>query len=182
MIRDEIVNGYFYWLLSKVCETSLEQTKYYDLFCALNSIDFCWDIPLDANRAIDGEELRAQYAFETDRSERIVELYIDWPCSVLEMMVALAIRCETHIMGYTSDHDRTPEWFWAMINNLGLQDMVDDNFDERVIVDVIDRMMHHDYRPNGEGGLFILQNPPKDMRQVEIWYQLNWYLNEILDE
>lgn len=74
--------------------------------------------------------------------------------------------------------DRTPLWFWGMIGNLGLRGMTDDIFDERVVDEITERFLARDYSYNGRGGLFYVSKPRMDMRDVEIWYQMMWYLDE----
>ena len=39
--------------------------------------------------------------------------------------------------------------------------------------------MNREYEPNGKGGLFTIRGCEEDLTEVEIWYQLNWYLNTI---
>jgi hypothetical protein len=105
-------------------------------------------------------------------------LYIlDGPCSVLEMMVALAIRAETTIMDNTLYGDRTKQWFWSMMMNLGLSTMTDDVFDERFVQNRIDIFLNRQYSYDGRGGLFFIPNTDTDLRNVEIWFQLCWYLD-----
>ena len=96
------------------------------------------------------------------------------------MMTALAIRCEENIMDDTRYGDRTTQWFWGMINNLGLGSMWGDNYDKVYVDQVLQTFLNRDYAPNGKGGLFTIRNCDRDLRDVEIWYQLNWYLNSIL--
>lgn len=76
--------------------------------------------------------------------------------------------------------DRTSQWFWIMVRNLGLGGMNDSYFDEDYITDVITRFLNRDYEPNGRGGLFYIKNCEVDLRRVEIWYQLNWFLDSIV--
>ena len=76
--------------------------------------------------------------------------------------------------------DRTAQWFWEMIVSLGLGSMTDDRFDRRFVEDVILDFMNRDYAPNGKGGLFTIRNYPYDMRDLEIWSQLNKYLKTIV--
>ena len=102
------------------------------------------------------------------------------PCSVLEMLIALAFRCEEHIMQDSDAGDRMGQWFWNMIVNLGLGSMSDSRFDAAYTDDVIFRFMDRKYKRNGEGGLFTVERCKCDMRSVEIWYQMNWYLDSIL--
>jgi hypothetical protein len=45
---------------------------------------------------------------------------------------------------------------------------------------VLDRFLDRDYEPDGRGGLFRVKHTDEDLRFVEIWYQMNWYLDELL--
>ena len=76
--------------------------------------------------------------------------------------------------------DRTAQWFWSMIKTLGLYSMTDDNFDFDYVSLVIDRFLNREYAPNGEGGLFKINNCEYDLRKIEIWYQLCWYLDRFV--
>ena len=67
-----------------------------------------------------------------------------------------------------------------MINNLGLGSMRDDNYDKDYVEYVIQTFLRREYKPNGDGGLFTINHCDHDLRDVEIWYQLNWYLDSIL--
>ena len=96
------------------------------------------------------------------------------------MMVALAIRCEESIMDDPEIGDRTSQWFRIMLVNLGLGSMSDDRFN-RVYVDmVIDRFLDRQYDADGRGGLFTVRHCDCDLRDVEIVYQMYWYLDELV--
>ena len=85
---------------------------------------------MDENRFADGINLRYRFADELGYSREQIALYLnDKPCSILEMMIALSIRCEEQITGDMEEGDHPDRWFWLMINNLGLTNMVDDYFD-----------------------------------------------------
>ena len=135
-------------------------------------------LPKDENRAEDGIALRYRFAYGY-HSPASAETFLDGPCSVLEMMVALAIRCEETIMDNPLIGDRTGQWFWGMIVSLGLGSMMDDRFDEDYVDFVINRFLNREYEPNGKGGLFTIKNCVQDLRDVEIWYQICWYLDSI---
>ena len=105
---------------------------------------------------------------------------LDGPCSILEMMVALAIRCEEGIMDDPDIGDRTGQWFWGMVTNLGLGSMSDENFDRKYVDEVIERFLNRKYDPDGRGGLFRVRNCKYDLREVEIFHQLCWYLDNIV--
>ena len=67
-----------------------------------------------------------------------------------------------------------------MITSLGLGSMLDERYDRRYVDYIINRFLNREYKPNGEGGLFTIRNTKRDMRTVEIWYQLNEYINTIV--
>ena len=94
------------------------------------------------------------------------------------MMVALSIRMEKDIMEDLRYGDRTSQWFWTMVNNLGLGSMTDSKFNEEEADYIIDRFINHNYEPNGKGGLFIVDGD-EDLRDEEIWVQMCWYINTL---
>ena len=143
----------------------------------LHDIEFTWFIPYDDNRADDGIQLRRRYALAHD--DVSLSRYIPGPCSVLEMMVALAIRCEETIMDDTALGDRTGQWFWGMVHNIGLSPMIDSEFDRNFVDEAVARLLNREYEPDGRGGLFTVKRCTHDMRTVEIWRQLSWYLGSI---
>jgi hypothetical protein len=93
------------------------------------------------------------------------------------MMIALAIRCEEAIMDDTRYGDRTGQWFWNMMSNLGIGRMTDDIYNEEVLYEYVWRFMERRYDRDGKGGLFYIRDCEIDLRDVEIWSQLCWYLN-----
>lgn len=174
MRNEELINDYFEWLYNLVCENRYAKAiSYRKLLMYLHDTEFTYQIPKDRNRAEDGIELR--YKFAGANGHR----YLKGPCSVLEMMVALAIRCEEDIMDDPNIGDRTRQWFWGMIVNLGLGSMLDAEFDESFVEETVTRFLNRDYEPSGRGGLFTVRHCDRDLRDVEIWYQLCWYLDSI---
>lgn len=179
MTYDIIDNEYFTWLYNKACGNRYsDQISYRKLLMFLHSKVFRYSIPRDENRAEDGIALRQRFAYDCDIIED-ADSYLTEPCSVLEMMLALAIRCEETIMDDSTRGDRTTQWFWGMITNLGLGSMTDDRFDKRYVNDIVERFLDREYEPDGRGGLFRVRNCDCDLRDVEIWIQLLWYLDSI---
>lgn len=179
MTRSEINNEYFNWLCEIVCGD--RSRPYMKLLNRLHDTDFTYTISLDGNRADDGENLRYQFGDEYDYNDAMIASYLDnRPCSVLEMMIALAMRCETNIMHDPDIGNRTGQWFWDMISNLGLGSMDDYNFDSQHVDAYIQRFLDREYAYNGKGGLFTIRNCKRDLRSVEIWYQMCWYLDSII--
>ena len=78
--------------------------------------------------------------------------------------------------------NRTGEWFFVMIDSLGLGGMDDAYFDEGRAREILSRFLNRDYAPDGRGGLFTLPDAPRDLRQVDIWYQMMWYLSRLVEE
>ncbi len=179
MFRDQIINDYFEWLWNFTkCRGHSQNRK---IITLLHNIEFRYSIPMDANREEDGIDLRYRFITEVGIPKNYQEVYgyLDGPCSVLEMMIALAIRCEESIMDDPDIGDRTSEWFWLMMKNLGLDYMSDRKFDRDIAEEKISIFLDRRYKRNGEGGLFVV-NGRRDLRKVEIWYQMCWYLDTIM--
>lgn len=186
MTKDELNDQYFTWM----CQLVMKQHhlpkysrnhSYYKLLHFLHSTAFNYTIPMDGNREADGIDLRYRFGYENNIRDSVIARYLDdRECSVLEMMIALAIRCEENIMDDPDIGDRTSQWFWNMIINLGLGEMNDVKYDEEYAQDVIERFLDRDYGRNGEGGLFTVKHSGRDLRNVEIWYQMCWYLDELV--
>lgn len=176
-----IKEEYFEWMYQIV-----DGKGYSELLNLLNDEDFYAIIPLDDNRLIDGCELRYRFADECSIPKVVIDrLFESHRCSVLEMMVGLAIRIEDTIMADADFGDRSSMWFWIMIKSLGLYDMTNDvlynsdtAYDE--IKDIIHKFLEREYKPNGEGGLFTVYNTTKDLRNMEIWYQMCMFFNNLL--
>lgn len=167
------MNGpYFDWLVNLVC-TSSHMKSYISLLSELYETPFEYDeriAPNDIYRMDDGLALQYEYASITgDKISRF--------CSVLEVMIALARKCE-NISGVID----SSAWFWMMINNLGLEPMYERHYNAGYVKNIIARFLNRDYYPNGLGGLFYIPGIKEDLRQVEIWYQMCWYQNYILEK
>ena len=177
-IDEQVKLDYFNWMYELMCKGRFDnRITYRELFRFLHDTEFIHFVPHDENRADDGIALRYRYCFLNGCED--LERYLDGPCSVLEMMVALAIRCEERIMSDPDKGDRTAQWFWSMIISLGLGSMTDYNFDERFVDDVITRFLTREYAPDGKGSLFTIKRWNRDARTTEIWHQLLAYLNTL---
>lgn len=165
---------YFDWIACLVCDGRYGgRHSYRRLLACLHEREFTYLLPIDENRAIDGVDLRYRFVYETGAQYIPMQ---DEPCSVLEMMAALCLRCEEQIMDDPDIGNRTSEWFFAMIDSMGLRGMTDDAFNERIVQTRIDRCLERRYEPDGRGGFFTVPGCRYDMRKTEIWYQAMWYL------
>lgn len=184
MIPNDIRFDYYEWLKGLVCAERFPITNSYEkLLSTLYSTEFYFLLSRDGNRADDGINMRYRFALFNGYEENADEIMdiLAGPCSVLEMMIALAIRCEETIMDDPDIGDRTGTWFWGMVVNLGLGDMYDALYDGYLVDEVLERFLERDYAPDGKGGLFRVRNCNRDLRNVEIWIQLLWYLDSITD-
>ena len=180
MTKNELIDQYFDWMYQLVVDERYTKKSYRKLFLMLHDMDFLYTIPMDGNRAEDGIDLRYRFGREQYYSDVVIaSLLDDRPCSILEMMEALAIRCEEHLMDNPDFGNRTGQWFWNMISSLGLDSMDDSHFNRRFTEKTINKFLNRDYKKNGEGSLFTVNNG-RDMRTMEIWYQMNFYLLEII--
>lgn len=177
MTRSELQERYFNWLYDTVCKDRFAETNSFrKLLSYLHSMEFTWVIPNDSNRAYDGVDLRYQFALQSDIPN--AEARITGPCSVLEMIIALA-SSEEQLMHNPKIGDRTAHWFWRMIVNLGLGGMTDSRFDRYEVKNVVNRLLDRDYEADGTGGLFTIKNCQYDLRDMEIWSQACYYMDYV---
>lgn len=167
---EPLEQAYFNWLLAKVTDVQQRVAAHWALAAELHNTEFVWLVPGDDLRAMDGIELRDffcnEFGIERDPT------WYNMQCSVLEMLIGLAIRAEfqTEIP--------VREWFWRFVENLGLTDGFRPLFPQE-IYDVLYTFMWRMYRPDGsEGGLFPIRNSNKDQRKEEIWHQFCDYIAE----
>lgn len=179
MIRT-IENEYFDWVCNLVCGGDRFRLRNYrSLLRALHNKEFVWYISNDENRAEEGVTLRYRFACDIGYDPNEIYIQISYPCSVLEMMAALAIRCEESIMADPQIGDRTSQWFWGMIRSLGLNGMRESYFYRDEVDNILNKFIERQYDSNGRGGLFTINNCNSDLRDVEIWHQLCWYLDNL---
>lgn len=173
MARDGIAISYFAWLCKRV---SVDK-RYTRLCIRLHQTPFVVMNEKDGNRVSDGLYLRKK--FEDETGFKIDGSVVDGPCTVLELLVALAMRCENDIMRDPDKDDQTHKWFWEMVYNLGLDAFDDERYDGSKIDDILLKWMSLKYTKRGLGSPFPLAVGVKtDQRKVEIWYQLQGYLTK----
>lgn len=173
----KIKDRYLDWLKHQ----AMGQDRSYDsLLEFLYDKPFIYTIQIDENRAEDGIGLRYIFGVENGITYEDITSGLDSGrgCSVLEMMVGLARRCENQIMVDMEEGAQPERWFKIMIDNLGLGDQINDAFDYEKADYIVDRFLAHQYSYYGDGSLFSVRNPRNDMRRTDIWYQAMWYLTE----
>lgn len=163
---------YFNWLCARVLRVvnPTPSLTYETLFKTLLTTEFVWLLTGDDNRAEDGKELRSEFLIMADLPDE-VEWRTILPCSVFEMLLAFSRRCE-----FQTDipHD---QWFWEIIDNLGLKEANDaSGVEPEEIQDTLRIFLFRQYPPDGDGGMFPLRRPHRNQRHVEIWDQFCDYL------
>lgn len=175
---DEIRQEYFQWLCGLV-GVSTPDHSYWSLAVQLHNTEFYWTVPNDDDRAAHGQKLRETFLNEI--GNRVYAHCLEGPCSLFEMLIALAFRLD-YIMSDPSRNSRAPDYFWEFIRNLGLEPYTDDEFINLLgpysSLKIIEKFLERSYNWKGEGGLFPLKYSDKDQRKVEIWYQLMAYVSE----
>lgn len=168
---EPIENLYFNWLCAKVInvEVPTPSLTYWKLFQTLHNTEFVWLLSGDDNRAEDGLELREEFLMESNLPDD--QEWRNLGCSLLEMLIAFARRA-TFNAGESAQF-----WFWKFLENLDLAEANDaSDYPNDEIERILQRFIWRTYDGTGHGGLFPMNDPPKNQREVEIWYQFCEYL------
>lgn len=168
--------GYISWLYGLIGSTTLRDPtrSYWSLARQLYSRPFTWTIRNDDNREMDGRELRFEYLDAIGQHDYDLA-WMARECTIFEMLIALSRRAsfETQM--------EPVEWFWKFLENLELDHYSDAAYNpgvEHHVHQVLDRLIHRNYAPDGRGGIFPLKHPYSDQRNVEIWSQMSLYILE----
>lgn len=169
---DEIWSDYCDYLIDLVRLRDKFRADYGELLLYLHTIPFTYTIPLDENRLKDGIRLRNEF---TDDAQSLEQ----YACSVLEVLVAFAIRIDQEITG----DPRNPHpdiIFWDMIYNLDLECCDNGHFYEEYIFAAIQKWLLRDFDSNGRGSIFPLNKSydSPDQRRVEMWTQMLCYIHD----
>lgn len=180
MEERNLMNAYYDWLLSLIHAGEEPFRDYSLLLGQLYSIEFRWSIPLDENRAFGGKNLRKRFFEDVCDENGYVEfLYFERPCSVLEMMIGLAVDAQEKFMSDDSEEDRTYKWFWDMVFNMDLAMCYDYQYSREYVDQVVRICMDRKYKKSGSGGgMFRTTSRKIDMRKVDYWFQMCYWLNE----
>lgn len=170
------MKGYFDSLCRMVGIDGSEGKSYLCLASWLDHTPFYAKLPGDHNRGNDGVALREGYSDAPGGDP-----------SVFEVLVALSQEMEYTVGGMIRD-DGADRWFRVMISNLGLAQLDDIYWEmnpedsEDLAGEAVYDWLERAYEFDGTGGIFPLDNPGDDQAKVELWYQMNAYLKEILEE
>jgi hypothetical protein len=172
-MNEPLDDAYLTWLYSQIGSVKLKNRarSYWRLARKLYTIEFVWLVPNDDNRVEDGRDLR--FIFLEESGMDVDTAWMDLGCSFLEMLIGLSRRLSFEAEGEPRD------WFWHLMDTLELRECNDRaNWPDEHVEEICSRVIFRTYAPDGVGGLFPLQHPQKDQRNVELWYQMSAYLLE----
>ena len=160
---------YFQWMLRKINCRKFPVKKYYKLLLYLNEFNFKVVIKNDINRVSDAYEMRETFKESDlgDSEETQYDIQYNngfWPVSVLEVLVAMSCRIEDDVMADEKKGDRTSEWFWEMICNLGLDTAKESDWYD-ILNDFLTRRISCFEKPD--------DIPIKVWNKKELWNQMN---------
>lgn len=193
--------GYLEWIKSKICTGDdcgdcgdcANLKPYGNLLSFLFVKDFfAVDGPAkvdDEVRATDAMGLRRRYAkevgAEADKSDRDIDRIwksVRGKCSVLELLLQLCFRLDG-MVNEEEPGEMVGMFFGILLKNLGLKE----SDSSAILEEKVDRFLNRQYGHDGsEGGLFPLsewtEGVSKDQKTLSIWYQMNIWLTEHLDD
>lgn len=165
---------YYHWLTQRIHVPNGK--TYFDLFEIMHNTEFVWMVPNDDNRVQDGLDLRYHFLEMTHHRGNLDKL---GGATCLEVLVALSRRVAFMATGNKHSH----QWAWTLLKNLGLHKFSDPLTPEKInrVNNILHNLIWRQYREDGTGGFFPLQNPDIDQTKIEIWHQLSAYVTEMTD-
>lgn len=162
--------------------TDKTDREYTALLSLLFNREYVWSIRMDETRAAYVKISREGFL---EKQNLTPEQRQEWAASLdltprlLEVLLMLSKQMEDSF-GFAKEGN-IPEWFWLMMNNLGLSKYDDRNLGTReanIINQKLDIWLSRQFKPNGEGSPFPLKGPCLDQRFVDLWQQANLYVTE----
>lgn len=171
------LGAYFHWLESQVREEGHQTHTYTDLLGLMHAKEFVWLVPNDDNRIVDGSDLRREFLQEAGAPDDLSPESFG-PVSILEVLIGMSRR-----FAFVAEGD-AEVWAWQFLVNLELDKMSDPLSRSKAAKadDMLERVIWRTYNPDGSGGFFPLTRPEEDQTQVELWYQMCAYAEEIHPE
>lgn len=171
------VEAYFHWLAPQVRDEGHQSHTYTDLLRLMHGKEFVWLVPNDDNRLVDGLDLRLEFLQEAEAPNDLSPETFG-PVSVLEVLIGLSRR-----MAFVAEGD-AEVWAWQFLGNLELHKMSDplSRREAAQVDEILESLIWRTYNIDGTGGFFPLTKPEEDQTQVELWYQMCAYVEEIHPE
>jgi len=170
-MTDRLDDQYLDWLYDLVGRQA-KQIEHYRLMKQMFTTEFIPLVPNDDNRCMDGVAIRQEFIAENG-SIRPSRNWLNEGCSVLEMVIGISRHIVFEMGGDVG------EWFWHLIDNLRITKYNDSQYNERIVRNVLERLVWRKYSYDGTGGLFPLKEPQEHQAEVELWFQMESYLLEM---
>ena len=169
---DGYPEDYYIWITELV---NLDSHRGYSkLVSFLFDTEFFWEVALDRNRAGDGKELRFDWVMWSDYHDD--DSWVDTPCSVLEMLIALARRIRVDIM---PDYDiELADWFWKIISNMGLDRYDNSHFNSD---EICEKLCYFSEKKQHKMLIFNTKTEKSELESMDIWNQMQRWLAENYD-
>lgn len=179
-VANEAFDAYFDWLKEQIMSDDIyELDDYGILITTLSVMPFTYVVEMDSNRMWDGLYLRNIFyddhvAFEGELTQE---------CSLLEMLVGLAYRMANDV--FSDLGKSTGDWFWEFMSNLGADYYTDDILEgvsdknhRDDLIDLLSNFMDRKYKDSRSGNIFLFKKDPKDLKKIELWYQMHYYIEQ----
>ncbi len=165
---------YYQWLKSLVY--SEESGNHESLLACLNSMPYTYVVELDSNREGDGLYMRNIFYDEHEECEGM----LTHDCTLLEMLVGFANRMAEDV--FADLGKSTSDWFWEFMDNLGADYFSDDILKTSSGRDdlraLLQNFLHRRYKDSKSGNIFVFEREPIDLKSIELWYQMHFYIEE----
>lgn len=178
-MRELYEREYRDWLLDQI---HFKKRGYSILMDALHGHEFLYFHPMDDARAMDGVYLRRDFLgeyFLGNATDAMKDEFLSYPCSILEMLSALAIRGFDEWIA-SEDRDIC-DFFWEMCCNLGLDSFKNRGFSRKKMDDfnkIIHIWIHRLHKFDGGGSIFPVEGTERDHRGLSIWEQMMEYFTK----
>ena len=170
------MNEYVHWIIYEYLKCPKKYKVYDDLFLYMHEIDYVYLNQKDHAREEDGLLLREKFV-DCKHKFAKTDHFENTPCSVLEVLAALAYRMDGEWTGDPSD-PRPDTMFMEMLHNLGVLRYKS----EHHTIVRINSWMRGEISYYGEGGVFPLKKKgsriKKDQRGLSLWEQMMCYIRE----
>lgn len=136
----------------------------------------------DDNLVENGMNLRREFLENSRAGLKFYEIYggFEFECTILELLVYISVKIEDEIMTNDAFGERYSEWFWLMIDNLGLKSAKNSYYSEEKVCQILENFIEKRYRRNGKGGLFVINSSKIDVKELDIWSQAMSFLTKLV--
>lgn len=177
-----VAADYYSWL-EDISDWNGLSKHYTKLLFALSAIDFNDHFGMDMNRSKEGMRLFDIFCDEHNITGNRPMFGLPNRCSMLELMVHMATVMNNQLADPFDYEDLTGKYFWEdIIRNLKLN-ALDDVFYERDYQvwkrrfdDIISNFNSRSYDYYGNGSMFPMPNAKGDMRNLDVWDQMQEYI------